>query len=176
MPASKEIRFPLLAAALTKWIADHKLSYPDFNERIGLPRNSTVSYPWVKGQGRPSRMYYDQLQTSTGIALKPLCGDPSENRGPWTTKPKKNHNAARAKRRAEARALTLPSEAVAEIAAEPVRTGRPASSERPLTFEVIGSGECRIRMDVTLPIGLGARVFRRLMDSGIIPDVKWEDE
>ena len=171
MPARREIQYPQLAKAFADYMTKNDVSMPDLSEMLGLPRTSTVAYPWVRGHGRPSKMYYDRIVEKTGIPLPELIGEPVNTRGQWSTKPKSNRdsNHARAERRRLAR---MPTEAIAATVATPVvveRTGRPASADRPLSFDVIGeTGTARVRLDVVLPLDQAFPLFRMLMDAGYL--------
>jgi hypothetical protein len=145
MPAASHAdiaRYGHVAAALRAAMKTHKWSMGDLSQALGMGRQSTVPYPWLKGSGAPgpdnraklaallSIPEVDLMPRDSAVRIAKAVGDAVVPHAP--TKP---------------------------VAVRPVDA---------LLFRVTADGEAQIKLDVTLPLATARPLLRMLLDAGVV--------
>jgi transcriptional regulator with XRE-family HTH domain len=141
-------RYGHIATLLRRALDDRGWTVGDLNIKLGIARNSTTVYPWLKGFGAPMPGNRVKLAKLLGVAEDAL-------RARDTDTP-------------EGRRLTGQPTALVVSPAP----GRAVAGARHagdvLAFTVGTDGYARIKLDVSLPLATATPLLRMLLDAGLV--------
>jgi transcriptional regulator with XRE-family HTH domain len=137
-------RFGHIAVLLRTEMEKRKWNGGDLSQAIGLDRDSTRIYPWLKGTGAPGPNLRPKIAKVLGVEESELMG--------------RNVSAK----------FDLPPRVAPLAAIATTKTGDV------LAFNVASDGMARIRLDVTLPVDEATPLLRMLLDAGFVLGKKVE--
>jgi hypothetical protein len=153
-----------IAKAINNYLEKSGIGPAEFQKQLDLPKNTTAVYAWKLAKSAPPVELRPKISKLTGIPIEQLT-------------PTWEGTTGGAQPRSGKKKQT-PTEVIEHIEAMPEPRkliGRMSSAETPLSFQVLSNGECRIRLDITLPVEQGAPLLRMLLDAGIVYGTKQEN-
>ena len=128
-----------MAAYLREQLSINKWSVGELNSQLGMDRNSTTSYHWIKGNGAPSPEFVKKLN-----AVFP-------NAPPGTFQRKLPVH-----RKGSTKMITDDTNVVPML--------RTIRSNNPLLFQVLPDGNARLQLDISGPLTEMSVLLRMLLD------------
>jgi transcriptional regulator with XRE-family HTH domain len=133
---------------LRNQMAKRQWSIQNLAEALGLPRNSTSPYPWIKGTSAPGATMRHKLAELFEVPVATfMARDPGEHLP------------------VHAPGTFTPPGPVGKMLHE---LQRPVKPTEVLAFSVSADGIARIRLDVSLPLATATPLLRMLLDAGLV--------
>jgi transcriptional regulator with XRE-family HTH domain len=130
-----------IASLLRSKMSERQIGMSDLNELLGIPRNRTTAYPWLKATGVPTEQYRKKLSQVFGTTEEA-----------WMPK----------------EATTLPrNPKTAIVKYSPSKTKPMQVKSDPLFFKILNNNTAQIQFNATLPIEQAKSLMRLLLDYNV---------